>query len=107
MDANSSSTFFFSCHCWDFHLDHVKQKSAFEHAQNAQIQTILHMHKVSSGTLLSIHTYVVSNNSVSGQKAWIRLHGCAGLCLRCPHYSEDMFLHDVAHLVVTDTTHLN
>ena len=32
----------------------VKRKSAFEHAQNAQIQIIRRMRKVSSGTLLSI-----------------------------------------------------
>ena len=29
--------------------------SAFEHAQNAQIRIILRMHKVSSGSLLSIY----------------------------------------------------
>ena len=34
-----------------------KRKSAFEHAQNAQIQIILHMRKASSGPLLSISTF--------------------------------------------------
>ena len=38
-------------------IGHVKQKSALEHARNAQIQNILCMHKVSSGPLLSIHTF--------------------------------------------------
>ena len=35
----------------------VKQKSAFEHAQNMQIQIILHMHEVLSKCLLSIKFY--------------------------------------------------
>ena len=38
-------------------LDRVKQKSTFEHVQNALIQIILCMHKVSSRPLLSIHTF--------------------------------------------------
>ena len=37
-------------------MGHVKQKSAFEHVQNAQVQIILRMRKVSSGHLLSINT---------------------------------------------------
>ena len=32
-------------------------KSAFEHVQKVQIQIILHKDKVSSGLLLSIHTF--------------------------------------------------
>ena len=48
-------------------IGNVKRKSAFEHLQNAPIQIILCMHKVSSGHLFSIHTFVVSNDSVSGQ----------------------------------------
>ena len=39
-------------------------RSAFEHTQNAQIQIILHTCKVSSRPLFSIHTFVVSNDSV-------------------------------------------
>ena len=35
----------------------IKQKSAFEHVQNVQIQIILHMHRVLSGPMLSIHTF--------------------------------------------------
>ena len=38
-------------------MGHVKQKSAFEHAQNVHIQIIPHMHKLSSGPLLSIDTF--------------------------------------------------
>ena len=34
----------------------VKQKSAFEHAQNARIHIILRMRKVSSGHMVSIET---------------------------------------------------
>ena len=33
----------------------IKQESAFDHVQNAQIQIILCMHKVSFGPLLSAH----------------------------------------------------
>ena len=38
-------------------MGHVKQKSAFEHAQNVRNHIILHMCRVSSGHLLSIHTF--------------------------------------------------
>ena len=38
-------------------LGSVKWKSAFEHAQNVQIQVILNIHKVSLGPLLSIDTF--------------------------------------------------
>ena len=37
-------------------LCHVKWKSAFEHAQIAQIQIIMRMRKVSAVSLLSYHT---------------------------------------------------
>ena len=37
--------------------NHVKWKCAFEHAQNAQIQIMLHMGKVSSHRLLSNSTF--------------------------------------------------
>ena len=57
-------------------MDRVMRKSAFEHAQNEQIQIILHVRKVPSAALLSIHS--VYNNSVSGVKALIRLRGRAG-----------------------------
>ena len=61
------STIFYSFHCtaqagsiprvsFLIHIDFTKQKCTFEHAQNAQIQIILRMRKVSSGPLLSIHT---------------------------------------------------
>ena len=42
---------------WLYQIGHVKWKSAFEHGQNVQIQIILHMCKVSSEPLLSIHTF--------------------------------------------------
>ena len=38
-------------------LDYVKRKIAFKQAQNKQIQIILHMPKVPSRPLLSIHTF--------------------------------------------------
>ena len=38
-------------------MDHVKQKSAFEHEPNTQIQIILRMPQVSLGPLLPIHTF--------------------------------------------------
>ena len=38
-------------------IGHVKPKSAFEHVQNAQIKTILLMHKVLSRPLLSSYTF--------------------------------------------------
>ena len=41
-------------------MGRVKWKSAFEQAQNAQIQIILHMRKVSSGHLFSIFETVYS-----------------------------------------------
>ena len=41
-------------------MGHVKRKSAFQHAQNAQIQIILHMHKVSSRARLFKANDVVS-----------------------------------------------
>ena len=42
-----------------------REKNAFEHAQNVQIQITLHMYKVSPGTLLSIHNSVVTDASVN------------------------------------------
>ena len=57
------------------------EKNAFEQAQDAQIQIFLHMCKVSSGPLLSIHTRTFCNiqwfSSRTG-RALIRLRGCAG-----------------------------
>ena len=38
-------------------IGQVKRKSAFKYAQNAQIQIILRMRKVSSGPLLDIRTF--------------------------------------------------
>ena len=40
-------------------IDRIKRKSVFELAQNAQIQIILRMRKVSSGSLLSIHAFCI------------------------------------------------
>ena len=41
-------------------MGRVKQKGALEYAQSMQIQIILCMNKVSSGPLLSIHTFFSS-----------------------------------------------
>ena len=38
-------------------MSRVKQKNAFQHAQNAQIQIFRHMRKAPSGPLLSILLY--------------------------------------------------
>ena len=43
------------------------EKSALEHAQNAQIQIILRMRKVSAGLCSTFIHYVVSTDSESGQ----------------------------------------
>ena len=40
-------------------MGRVVRKSEFEHAQNAQIQIILRMRKVSSEPLLTIHTFSI------------------------------------------------
>ena len=78
---------------------YVKLKSAFEHAQNASIQIILRMRKVSSGLLLSIHLF---NYHVSGHWKlwWDCADAQADLCLRCPYMPRDTLSYDVAHLVI-------
>ena len=43
----------------DAYIHRVKRTSAIEHAQNAQIQIILRMRKVSSGHLLYIRTFCI------------------------------------------------
>ena len=53
------------CHNVDS-MGHVKGKSAFEYVQNAPIQIIIDMRKVSPGPLFSIHNSIVSNDTVSG-----------------------------------------
>ena len=51
-----------------FYLGHIKQKGPFKHVQNAQIQIILRMPQVSSGPLLSIHTFCsIQYDSVMSQ----------------------------------------
>ena len=51
-----------------FYFGHIKQKGPFKHVQNAQIQIILRMPQVSSGPLLSIHTFCsIQYDSVSEQ----------------------------------------
>ena len=53
------------------YMGRVKQKSAFKHMQNAQIQIILHMHKVSLDICSPFIYSVVSNDSASIQgKPW-------------------------------------
>ena len=39
------------------HLGHVKRKIAFKHVQNAQIQIILRLRKISPGPVFTIHTF--------------------------------------------------
>ena len=70
-----------------------ERKRPFEHAQNAQIATILRKRKVSSGPLLSIHTFFSINNFCKWKvKALIRLRECAIYRgHRCPHMPEDRF----------------
>ena len=55
-------------HAFNIYMGCVKRKRAFENVQNARIQIILRMCKVSSVPLFSIHTFVVSNDSVSEQR---------------------------------------
>ena len=60
-------------------LAHIKRKNVFKHIQNVQIQIILHMCKVSSGPLLSIHTFCsIQQCCYQTVKALIRLHKYAG-----------------------------
>ena len=86
---------------------HAK-KNAFEHAQNAQIQRILRMRKVSSGPWLSVHS-VVSDDSISGQWRpwWDCADAQAGLGFRCPHMPEDTFSHGVDHIHSYDLVRAN
>ena len=77
-------------------------KKVLEHAQTAQIQSILRIRKVPPESLLFID-FVVSNGSVSRQ--WRPRSDCASaqsdLGLHCPYMPEDMFLHDMAQLINT------
>ena len=92
--------------CWDtLQMRLVKRNIASEHAQNARMHIILRMRKVSTGHLLSFHTFCEPNDSVSGK--WFdltRLRGCAGwsrLSLsqsHCLYMPEDTFPHGAAHL---------
>ena len=43
----------------------IKRESPFKHTQNAQIQIVLRLRKISSRPLLSIHTFCHNENSVS------------------------------------------
>ena len=73
-----------------FYNGRVKRKSAFSHAK-MHIQIILRMRKVSSGHLLSIHTFC-SIQYVSGQWPWSDCADAqADLGLRCPHRPEETF----------------
>ena len=71
-------------------MGRVKQKCAFEHAQDAQNEILQRMPKVSSGIFLSIHTSVVSNNFVLADS---KGPNQSDLGHRCPHILEDMFSH--------------
>ena len=81
------------------HMVCVKRKSVFEHAQNAQIQTILYMRKVSIGHLLSIYTFCsIQWLCLRIVKAFIRLRECAGWS--GPSLSKYTFSHGTAHMEV-------
>ena len=57
----------------------AKRKTAFEHAWNLRVHMILRMRKVSSGPLLSSHTFFsIQWFYYRTVKALIRLRGCAG-----------------------------
>ena len=59
-------------------MSRVNQSSAFEYAQNAQIQIALHMRKVLSGPKLSMYTYCyIQCFYYRTVNALIRLRGCA------------------------------
>ena len=61
-------------HIWD------KRKSAFEHVQNIQIQTILHMFKVSSGLCSpSVHSNYSANALIRCMDAQTDF-GCRYIC---------------------------
>ena len=76
-----------------FKLGPVIQKGAFEHVQNAQIQVILRLHKISSGPLFSIRTFLVSDDSVGSQRRpWSDcIDVQSDLGLWCPQMPEDTF----------------
>ena len=55
-------------------MGRIKLVSAFEHVQNALMQIILHMRKVSSGSLLSISSFYGTQSFFQQTvKVWIRL----------------------------------
>ena len=76
-------------------MGRVKQKSAFEHAQNVRIHNILRMREVLSGHLLSIETfYTIQWFCLRTAKALIDCADAqADLGLRCLLMPEDTFLH--------------
>ena len=63
-------------HCYN--VQH-QAKSVFKHMQNAHVQIILRMRKVSSGPFLSFHTFCcIQWFCYRTVKALFRLRGCAG-----------------------------
>ena len=62
------TTFHFLMDFSDYNLElgRVKQRSAFEHAQNIKFHIIMHMRKVSSGYFSPFKYSLVSNGSVCG-----------------------------------------
>ena len=59
------------------HIGHVRQKSTFEHAQNAQIQIICARAKFRPGLCAPVTHFVISNDSVADsegpdQTVWMR-----------------------------------
>ena len=62
----------------EYHMDCVKRKGVFKHARNSKIQIILRMRNVSSGHLLSFHTFCsIQWFCWRTVKTLIRLRGCA------------------------------
>ena len=90
---------------WAFPV-YIKQKSASEHAQNAKIQVILRISKVSF-RLPFIHS-VVSNGSVSRQ--WKPWSNCmdfqANLGPRCLHTAQRHVFSWHAHIVEGPFSHV-
>ena len=89
---------------WAMNMGHIERKSVLEHIQDVQIQIILHMHKVSSRPLLSIHTFcsIQSFYQQTGRALSDCMDTQADLGLRCLHMPEDMFSHGAAHVFIVN-----
>ena len=80
-------------------LGRIKRKNAFEQAQNAHIQIVLRMRKISPGRSLSIPFYpmvLLADSEGPNQTADAQ----ADLGLRCSHMPEDLFSHGADYLIM-------